>query len=396
MQSWRAGRASGSGHEGMRLHGAGCLRSRGCLRSLGGNVFRWAARATGPRRRRLARRRRWPGGERSPGRRTRLGGRTWVRGTPLPAGGISLPWRTRRRRAWQLRCTGFLRSGPWHARLRRAGGRHARGRACRAVVRHSAAGAPAAGKPVLPGAAAGPLARRPAAGTAIRPAAVRPAAVRAGTGQRWSRPGRSRSRVPHRPGTRAGSRALRRRFRGPGARRLCRPLARCRLRTRPWRPGCPRLCRSWRLRRRIARLPAARPVSRPDGARAGISRRPVPGRAPAGRLVRPRPAARAGPATTRRAWRTPARRSLASSHRPASSPRIRRSMKRRPPPSSRPAGPGRARLGQEGRGQVADPFPRHMAARAGRCLADPGPVTVRRGTRGLGRAARSTTIPTGC
>ena len=277
----------------MRLHGAGCLRSRGCLRSLGGNVFRWAARATGPRRRRLARRRRWPGGERWPGRRTRLGGRTWVRGSPLPAGGISLPWGTRRRRAWQLRCTGFLRSGPWHARLRRARGRHARGRACRAVVRHSAAGAPAAGKPVLPGAAAGPLARRPVAGTAIRPAAVRPAAVRAGTGQRWSGPGRSWSRVPHRPGTRAGSRALRRRFRGPGARRLCWPLARCRLRTRPWRPGCPRLCRSWRLRRRIAWLPAARPVSRTDGARAGISRRPVPGRARAGRLVRPRPAARA-------------------------------------------------------------------------------------------------------
>ena len=243
----------------------------------------------------------WPGAALARGRTVAraadpvpAGGRTGFAGAAFPLGALLSRW-TRRRRArhYGARISPVrAMAGPATPGRRQAcprAGLPGRGTAPAAGHRSRA---PAAGRPAVPAPhmAPSPAARRRDSRT--RPAPVRPAAVRAGTGQRWSRPGRSWSRVPtdQGPGRVPGPYGDGFAGQGPAVFPAPGPVG---FVPGPGDPAAPGFAGPDRLRRRIAWLPAARPVSRPDGARAGISRRPVPGRAPAGRLVRPRPAARA-------------------------------------------------------------------------------------------------------
>lgn len=212
MPHGQVGKAGGRGlHAGWLRWACDCIERGAGGRAVAydryrGNVF-GGARATGARRRRLARQRRWPGGERSSGQRrtwARLGGRAWGRGGAFPAGGWRFPRRTGGRRARPLR--GARLPGPRLRRawLRQAGSWRARGRTRRAVVRH-----PAARQPAVPATAARHVPWRAAARTAVRPAPVWPAPVRAASGNGGSRPGRSRSQVPRRSGTGIRPRSLR-------------------------------------------------------------------------------------------------------------------------------------------------------------------------------------------
>jgi hypothetical protein len=410
-----AGALAGRGRTeraGMRLHGAGCLRSRGCLRSLPWERFQGGG--AGNRTPRPAR------GQMAPPGRGRAVARAAA--DPVPAGGPDLGSRVPRSRrvalpsllgqeaarpALTARRSSLVRATPDLATADRT-------RACPRAA------------PAAPGTArrTRETSTRAASSTRRRSTALTLAARRrdSSTATTRSASTRSSSRRARRVQARAqGFTETRDPGPFPGLTAAVSPgralavfldrgtaPASFRASRRPLAlPGPGRLPPDRPATRRPASFPARRGKGRgfPEVLTRAGRRRPA--RTAPVSNCRP---ARRHPATTRRARPTLARRPLASTlrpartlrpactPRPASSPRrassLRgsRSLGRGQARSSPPAGPGRACPGRERRGPVGR-FPR---GRAGRGQAATGPPAVRRGTRGQGRDASSMTIPTGC
>ena len=401
----------------MRLHGAGCLRSRGCLRSLPWERFQGGG--AGNRTPRPAR-----GQMAAPGR-----GRAVARAAadPVPAGGPDLGSRVPRSRRVALpsllgQVAARLALTARRGSLVRATPDLATADRTRACPRAALAGRGTARRTRETNTRA--TSTRAASSTRRRSTAPTLAARRrdSSTATTRSASTRSSSRRARRVKARAqGFTDTRDPGPFPGLTAAVSPArALAVFLDRGTAPASSRVSRRALALPGPGRLPPDRPATRRP---ASFRARPGKGRdfpevlTRAGRrrpartapLSKCRPARR-HPATTRRARPTPARRPLASSPlpvrmllpartlRPASSPllpsslRVSRSLGRGQARSSPPAGPGRECPGRERRGPVGH-FRRD---RAGRGQAATGRPAVRRGTRGQGRDARSMTIPTGC
>jgi hypothetical protein len=359
------GKASGLAAAGARLPRAGCRRPRGCLRSLAWERFQGGgadSRSPMP----------------APGQATALPrGKTAVRAATLVPAGRPDPSSRERlpRQGGPLFPGGLGAARPAHT------GR----RASQALV--TAGRAMAGRKPACPGADPPDRGTATTRSTRRRRKARSPAARRRGSSTvstRWASTPSSSTRgrrvlaprvsVPGSPAIRGTFPALTvSRARGPAVSLPLVPVpplptaqATRRSRALPGRPPA--------AGRTATRHPASSPARRDRGQALPGARRPA-------RSLRASSRCRQGrrpPATTRRARPRPGRRSRASSSRPASSPRGRRSMEPRPRLRSLPAGPVPERLAREHQDQAASRDP----GQAGPC-----PLTARRATHGQGRVA---------
>ena len=240
-------------------------------------------------------------------------------------------------------------------------------------------GHPQQGNQYVPGAAAGPLPRRPAAGTAVRSAPVRPAAVRAGTGQRWSRPGRSWSRVPRRPGTGPVPGPYGDGFAGQGPGGFAGPWPGAGFVPGPGDPAGPGFAGPGACAGGSPGYPPPGQFPGPTGPGQGSPGGPYQGGPVQAGPYRPRPAARAArPGAARllrggHGARRPAGR-WASSPRPASSPPGQAFHGAAPAAQFAPGWAGRARLGQEAQaGQAGGSFPAGHGGQGGPLPGGPWP-----------------------